>query len=58
MSKLVLNDDLDHVRRITELINKNDGYCPCQIEKTDNTKCPCIDFYNGYCHCKLFISKE
>ena len=41
-----------------EVIVVNDGHCPCQIEKSEDTLCPCKDFYEGVCHCKLFIVKE
>lgn len=39
---------------ITAIINKN-GHCPCQIDQTEDTLCPCVDFYKGECHCKLFV---
>ena len=36
----------------------NDGYCPCRINKTPDTKCMCKDFRDmqeeGYCHCGLY----
>jgi ferredoxin-thioredoxin reductase catalytic subunit len=38
-------------------------YCPCRIEKTDDTVCPCkylfedIEKY-GHCHCNLFVKKD
>ena len=37
-----------------ELVEANDGYCPCAIEKTEDTLCPCKDFReqaDGVCHC-------
>lgn len=35
-------------------------YCPCKIQKTDETICPCKSAKNdiekfGHCHCKLFL---
>ena len=68
--KLKLNKSTDYVHKILHGIEKKDGYCPCQIEKTPKSKCPfeyqlpyeisidqlCI---NGYeekkCHCKLYV---
>ena len=32
----------------------NGGYCPCMVDKTPDTKCPCKDFREmevGVCHC-------
>ena len=43
---------------IIELVKANDGYCPCAIEKTPDTKCMCKDFWEqdkpGECHCGRF----
>jgi ferredoxin-thioredoxin reductase catalytic subunit len=34
----------------------NARYCPCQIQKTKDTICPCKEFRTtGHCHCRLFI---
>ena len=36
------------------LVRLNDGYCPCMVNKTPDTKCPCKDFREmteGGCHC-------
>jgi ferredoxin-thioredoxin reductase catalytic subunit len=36
-------------------IKENGGYCPCSIEKTDDTKCMCKEFREtGVCHCGLY----
>ena len=36
-------------------VEKNDGYCPCAVEKTEDTKCICKEFReqkeSGVCHC-------
>lgn len=36
----------------------NDGYCPCAVTKTDDTKCMCKEFRermsDGPCHCGLY----
>ena len=45
-------------RQIKQDIHNNDGYCPCQVEHTPDTKCMCKDFKdmeNGVCICKLYV---
>lgn len=39
---------------IKKLVDENDGYCPCAIEKTHDTKCICKMFREqsiGKCIC-------
>lgn len=39
-------------------IKENDGYCPCQFERTEDTKCPCKNYReNGTCECGLYEPK-
>lgn len=44
---------------IRKAIADNDGYCPCAIAKTPDTKCMCREFRErqkpGTCHCGLYI---
>jgi hypothetical protein len=44
--------------QIREAVKASDGYCPCAIEHTPDTKCPCKDFREqtepGECHCGRF----
>lgn len=59
-SKMVKIDIYDKrtERAIKQDINDNGGYCPCQVEHTEDTKCMCKDFKdmeNGVCICKLYI---
>ena len=39
-------------------VEANDGYCPCLIERSEDTLCPCKDFREqtepGECHCGRF----
>ena len=39
-------------------VDENDGYCPCAVFKTPDTKCMCKDFreqpHEGLCHCGRF----
>ena len=41
-----------------ELVKQNGGYCPCMVEKNEDTKCPCKAFREqkepGECHCGRF----
>ena len=42
---------------IIQAMKDNDGYCPCMINKNNNTKCCCLTFRNqssGNCHCGIF----
>ena len=53
---MIINPNINHVHKITEAINKNKGYCPCVIDRNEDTICPCVDMMkNNNCHCKLFI---
>ena len=40
---------------IKDLVDKNNGYCPCAVFKTPDTKCICKEFREqqtpGKCHC-------
>lgn len=56
--KIVLNTDKSVVSRIKNELKENDGYCPCSIIKTEDTKCMCKEFREmseGECHCGLYI---
>lgn len=47
-------------QEILDLIKKNDGYCPCRLFKTEDTKCMCKEFREqeeGYCHCGLYYKE-
>lgn len=53
-----LNENKELVQEIRTLLKANNGYCPCRIEKTPNTKCMCKEFRemtSGECHCGLYI---
>ena len=53
--KIILNPDAEIVQMIRLKLKENDGYCPCQLEKTPDTKCMCKEFreqdFEGECHC-------
>ena len=57
-----LNENEEIVKTIKEGLKRTGGYCPCRLERTDDTKCVCTEFKNqindplftGYCHCMLY----
>ena len=51
--------EVDH--SIAELVKANDGYCPCAVQKTPDTKCICkafIEQEKGLCHCGRYEKVE
>ena len=58
--KIRVSDDADLVAEIRQKLKENDNYCPCRIEKTDDTKCMCKEFReqeSGECHCGLYVKE-
>ena len=56
-----MNPDKEEVKRIRAAVKANDGYCPCQLEKTERTKCMCLNFLESddiWCHCGLYYKTE
>ena len=57
-----LNEDAELVSRVKKGLEMRGGYCPCQMWKTEDTKCICKEFreqiadpnFEGYCHCLLY----
>ena len=46
---------------IAMLVAANGGYCPCAIEKNEDTKCICKEFReqeSGLCHCGRYMKVE
>jgi len=60
--KIKINPDKEQVDKIREEIVKNDGYCTCQVEKSENTRCVCRNFLDspeiGWCFCGLYYKEE
>jgi len=64
--KVKLNENEEVVKTIKEGLEKNGGYCPCRVEKNDDTKCMCTEFkrqiadpeFEGYCHCMLYYKSK
>lgn len=50
-------DDLKHVSEISKALKENEGYCPCRLKRTPDTKCMCKEFREmeeGICHCGMY----
>ena len=64
--KVKLNPDEKIVNQIKEGLKQTGGYCPCKLERTEDTKCMCKEFreqikdpnYKGFCHCMLYIKEK
>lgn len=56
------NPDKDYAKKVRDKLKDNGGYCPCRINKNEDTKCMCKEFRDqiekgeeGMCHCGLYI---
>ena len=64
--KVKFNDNEEIVRTIKEGLQQTGGYCPCRMERTEETKCICSEFraqmadpdFEGYCHCMLYYKEK
>lgn len=60
--KILLNPDLEFAAQVRKQLLENEGYCPCRLSKTPDTKCICKDFREqkepGLCHCGLYFKTE
>lgn len=64
--KVILNPDKEIVKIVKEGLKQRGGYCPCVIEKSENTKCMCKEFreqikdldFTGFCHCRLYYKSN
>ncbi len=64
--KVRFNSDKDMVAKIQEGLKRKGGYCPCVLEKSEDTKCMCKEFraqiadpdFEGYCHCMLYYKEK
>jgi len=60
------NEDAELVAQIKEGLKRKGGYCPCRLQKTEDTKCICREFreqiadpeFEGYCHCLLYYKSK
>lgn len=60
--KIVENEDRSIVKSIRKELKKNNGYCPCALVQSKDTKCMCKEFREkttpGYCTCGLYKKIE
>ena len=53
--KICKNPNPEVFSEISELVKNNDGFCPCLLNKDEDTKCMCKDFRDSdevdFCHC-------
>lgn len=53
---LKLNPDDTYLGFIKKAINDNNGFCPCELDRNEDTKCPCVNVRsNGVCQCELYV---
>lgn len=56
------NPDEEFFQMARESLLKNEGYCPCALEKTEDYKCPCKEFREmqeeGLCYCGLLVKSQ
>lgn len=54
--KTIKNPDALYVQDLKKRQKANNGYCPCQLDKTPDTKCPCKTFREtNECCCGQYI---
>ena len=62
MLKIIKNPDDMIFNEVQAAVKANSGYCPCRLERTQDTKCPCKEFRNqtteGECHCGMYHKVE
>ena len=59
--KIRLVNDEEQVAKVRAALSLTEGYCPCAIERTPDTKCMCKEFREretaGPCHCGLYVKE-
>ena len=64
--KININPDKEFVNDMRKALKDNNGFCPCSLEKNEDTKCMCKEFrdqiadpeFEGYCHCRLYYKEK
>lgn len=64
--KVIYNPDTEVVKTVKEGLERTGGYCPCRLQRTEETKCICKEFkeqiadenFEGYCHCMLYYKMK
>lgn len=61
-----LNENQEIVKNIKEGLKRTGGYCPCRLQRNEDTKCMCKEFreqiedpnFEGFCHCLLYYKSK
>ena len=60
--KIIKNPNQEEYELAYKAVFINKGYCPCMLEKTPETKCPCKNFIEGNklgkCNCGKYVKLE
>ena len=64
--KININPDREFVNDMRKALKDNNGFCPCSLEKNEDTKCMCKEFkeqiadpdFEGFCHCMLYYKSK
>lgn len=59
--RVTLNPDKKYANDVLKQVKSNNGYCPCKLEKTPETKCMCLEFRaqeEGMCRCGLYVKHK
>lgn len=64
--KISVNPDEKVADLVRAGLKKTGGYCPCRLERTEDTKCMCREFreqiadpdFEGFCHCMLYYKEK
>ena len=63
---ITLNPDAEIVKTVRGGLQRTGGYCPCRLQRTEDTKCMCKEFreqiadpdFEGFCHCYLYYKHK
>lgn len=66
MPRVYFNPDEEIVAMVKEGLERTGGYCPCKINRSEDTLCMCTEFRNqikdpefeGFCHCLLYYKEK
>lgn len=64
--RIIINPDADVAEQVKRGLEENGGYCPCQVEKNEDTRCMCTEFrtqasdpaFSGFCRCMLYCTAD
>ncbi len=60
------NKDKEIVKTVQEGFKRTGGYCPCKIQRNEDTKCMCKEFrdqikdpnFERFCQCLLYYKSK